>query len=284
MEIPPKEGNIDNQVQSENWLVSVFKFIIKHYLILSSIPLILGGVHQLVKLSEIGWNYLRFFSATQLLIDGIIILVILVVITTLVLCYAWVNFVYNHSFYNNISEVHSRGTSNPIWVRNTNIVVLILVVIGFYFVRDSYNLFLDFIYLNLKGEYSNASEQYDISNGFAIVSIFTFFIIVGNCLVYDNSKYRNHFTQMLSLMIWMPFALFVGKSLQPIHLNDFKIFSGLEQVGNYQNHNENMKDRYPNYSNTKLLYFNDKFIFTELSSPNDKMIIITTIDDFLELN
>src|SRR5690606_19071467 len=41
---------------------------------LSIIPIIIGGLYQLLSISSIGFQYLRFFSLTQFLIDGVILI------------------------------------------------------------------------------------------------------------------------------------------------------------------------------------------------------------------
>ena len=88
---------------------------------------------------------------------------------------------------------------------------------------------------------------------------------------------------MLSLFMWIPIAYFLAQSIPSTMKQDIQIFSGLEQVGNYQKYHDKLISEYPNYTDSKMLYYNDKFIFTELSSSIDKTIIITKMDEFLGL-
>lgn len=63
-------------------------FFLRHYLVFGSIPLVVGATFQYLALQGLGPGYARFFSASQLLIDGLILLTIFiaVVIASLLIC------------------------------------------------------------------------------------------------------------------------------------------------------------------------------------------------------
>ncbi len=268
--------------ESEHWFKITFKFIIKNYIILSTIPILLGGVHQMLQLGIVGWRYLRFFSATQLLIDGLLLLIVIIIIVVIVIGFFGFNFAFNHTIYS-IGHMDSPEGSDMGIVGTANGFATAIIFIGFLIYADAIPTFFNFIKLGFNGSFSNAINQYDLSPEFAALSSFLLFILLGNYAVYKNNKYRNRFSEMLSLFMWIPIAYFLAQSIPSTMKQDIQIFSGLEQVGNYQKYHDKLISEYPNYTDSKMLYYNDKFIFTELSSSIDKTIIITKMDEFLGL-
>ena len=54
-----------------------FKTFRENLSLIILIPTILGGLWQFISLADISMSYIRFFSLTQLVVDGILILSIL---------------------------------------------------------------------------------------------------------------------------------------------------------------------------------------------------------------
>ena len=53
---------------------STLLFIKDNYHWLPSIPIIIGGLYQFYFIGSIGFKYLRFFSLSQLIVDGILLI------------------------------------------------------------------------------------------------------------------------------------------------------------------------------------------------------------------
>ena len=53
-----------------------FEFIKNNISVILLLPAILGGFWQIIELSKMSISYIRFFSATQLLPDGLLVLFI----------------------------------------------------------------------------------------------------------------------------------------------------------------------------------------------------------------
>lgn len=54
------------------------RYLSKHLSLVLLIPALLGGMWQIIELSQMSFSYVRFFSASQVLADGLLILVLLI--------------------------------------------------------------------------------------------------------------------------------------------------------------------------------------------------------------
>ncbi len=68
------KGGEKNQTNS---ITESLHWLKEHYYVIGSVPLVLGGMLQFLRLKDFGVNYTRFFSVTQLLSDGLIFLFVL---------------------------------------------------------------------------------------------------------------------------------------------------------------------------------------------------------------
>lgn len=53
-------------------------YLSKHLSLVLLIPALLGGIWQIIELSQMSFSYVRFFSASQVLADGLLILILLI--------------------------------------------------------------------------------------------------------------------------------------------------------------------------------------------------------------
>ena len=65
-----------NQEKSNNTLTLFIKFIKEYLSFILIIPTFLGGIWQIIELSSISISFIRFFSVTQLIADGLLIIVV----------------------------------------------------------------------------------------------------------------------------------------------------------------------------------------------------------------
>lgn len=54
------------------------RYTAKHLSLILLVPAILGGIWQIIELSQMSFSYIRFFSASQVLADGLLLLLMLV--------------------------------------------------------------------------------------------------------------------------------------------------------------------------------------------------------------
>ena len=66
----------NNQEKSNNTLTLFIKFIKEYLSFILIIPTLLGGIWQIIELSSISISFIRFFSVTQLIADGLLIIVV----------------------------------------------------------------------------------------------------------------------------------------------------------------------------------------------------------------
>lgn len=62
--------NQDNQ----NWLKKSYDFINANLSLIVLVPTVLGSIWQIVQISRLNISYLRFFSPSQVVVDGVLIL------------------------------------------------------------------------------------------------------------------------------------------------------------------------------------------------------------------
>jgi len=61
-----------------NLLKQAFRYLSKHLSLVLLIPALLGGIWQIIELSQMSFSYVRFFSPSQVLADGLLILILLI--------------------------------------------------------------------------------------------------------------------------------------------------------------------------------------------------------------
>lgn len=61
-----------------NLLKRGIKYLSKHLSLVLLIPALLGGVWQIIELSQMSFSYVRFFSPSQVLADGLLLLILLI--------------------------------------------------------------------------------------------------------------------------------------------------------------------------------------------------------------
>ncbi len=128
-------------VAEKGLLSKSFEFISKHYLLLSTIPLIFGGIHQLFNLYKLGSQFLRFFSVSQLINDGLILLLYTVFFTCIAFLYIYLQQTYSltsKDYYgrNTFNEEKRRSRIEKINLLRANVVVGILIMIVFFLNYD----------------------------------------------------------------------------------------------------------------------------------------------------
>ncbi|CAM4410518.1 hypothetical protein [Zobellia nedashkovskayae] len=82
-------NNETTSKDSSSWKEKVFDYIKDHPSLVILIPTLLGGIWQLVALLSIGVSYVRFFSLSQLVSDGLILMFTFLIFSFIPILFYW---------------------------------------------------------------------------------------------------------------------------------------------------------------------------------------------------
>lgn len=85
------------------------KYLSKHLSLILLIPALLGGVWQIIELSQMSFSYVRFFSPSQVLADGLLILILLIFFAG---TFFFLYIIYNHYIKKSVSVYDSFDNEN----------------------------------------------------------------------------------------------------------------------------------------------------------------------------
>jgi hypothetical protein len=233
------------------------------------IPTILGGFWQLYELINIKTSFIRFFSITQVIPDGLLILFILLILYGILKIVAFFNNKKEISF-NQILQKPKHLLKDIIFM----ILRIIIIGISIYIIINLSNLAL-----------TNTSLFIFIIN--AILSLITFSILIYTLyhlveilikytkfgtLVYKNKSNENNLNIIFGVVIFLIFFYFLNLTT-PIFFRKFKSeFILPEKLKNIEYVECEIKEIYSKDVNYKILYLNDKYIFVKVN--NDEILII----------
>lgn len=279
-------GNQKSSEVKKGWLNKSFDFISKHYLILSTIPLVTGGVHQLFNLYQLGNQFLRFFSVSQLIVDGVIILIYILVITAIISFFGFLNqLFFNHVYvgfvgmtsYNDEIEIKRKKKWNLIIA---NIISGIIIVILFSRKKHEISDICEQLFFHLNPLNIGYFSMLHISPSYELwlLLFFIIFLTIGNINARQERSYQPRPTEMLLWLAYFPFIVFLPRLL---FSNSFSL-TNLNSTINYDKFTNCVKLENPNYNSVEIAYYNDKYIFSKLYSENDTIIKISNFEDFID--
>lgn len=242
------------------------------YIIL--IPTILGGLWQLLELSSISISFIRFFSVSQLIADGLLILFVLSIIY---LSVKYAKYMSSSEF----DEASYEDETLASLIRSTIWEIMILAVVCAALIIAYYKFFSD--------------KDISISRMSTVIAIT---LIVINRFIYgfkfvryakgvlnelkEQDKKGEEEEEITKKPKWLFFTL-LGVGI-PIILATlyFSIVLGISTIQNFRNqyflpkelNNLNNLECYfeKNFTLTtkewEIIYFNDQYIFVELKTPN----------------
>lgn len=223
------------------------EYIQNHLNVILLVPTVLGGFWQLIELMSIDTSYLRFFSLTQVIADGLIILIILLFSYFIYLLF------FKLVFEDNKLETNKSDLAFNIF-RLLSFTVLLIY-------------FLYKIYINKKIEFSNFLLVI-----FCIVGIYRYIREILKNSNKINNKLKeiivNNSTEItLFLMLAIGF-LFVGFiTFNKLFHNTYFIPTNLKNITNIECYLDKKKNEF------ELLYFNDNYIFVEIKDTQQVEII-----------
>ncbi|GAA4276296.1 hypothetical protein [Aquimarina mytili] len=230
----------------------------KHPKVFLSIPVFLGGFWQFYELISMGLPYGRYFSATQLLADGILILLLIsVLIIGSVLLTIIIDLI------NGLKQNYDAKGKSDFF----QIMMLILIFQGVI------SIFFSILMIS----YKPLPDTLTLVKVFILLLIFPIFFVTMVSYIEKLKSYwekkralkkeQKEFSKKKAYSILFCFALLFGYIL----LNLFHNF--LLKPNNLSNleHIYSLVDKkYPNHQSRSIKYFNDKYIFVEVIMPNDE--------------
>ena len=217
-----------------------FSFFKDNISLLASLVLILGGSSQLITLFNLDPKLLRFFSASQMLVDGLIlsIAVISIYLAIKIVYYIEVNYT--------------------------------LLLYGWVLI-----FFISFQIERITDLWSSKLFLWNIWT----MSFFIFLILRHNFKFPDfgNEKPNNKLIKIFTPLVYISgFFFFFG--IGYFWFNQINKIFNAEEIGNYavvkcyMNENYNLNDHY------SIKYYNDKFIFIKLEKSSSSEILVFPID------
>jgi len=216
----------------------------KYYTFIALFPFLLGGIVQCYNLFTIGIGYIRFFSPTQLLQDGLILISImfLVLCIPLVLSFFW-----------------------GIWKGASIGLVLMLL-----------------IYISLLIHQINRENlEWNIPQTINIVAFILMFItsIFNSLLVFKKLYKPNLFRVFMGFAVLSLVFAFLSIFLYP---RELKPAYTPQEFGNIANLSCVIQNEHIENTGFKLLYFNDKYLFVEILNGEQKEIRIFPFETFYD--
>ena len=229
----------------------IIEYIKENLNIILIVPAFVGGLWQSIELMSISISYLRFFSISQIVPDGILILVLIsvIVIATEIGTFFRLYILPRQTAVtvNEILDIEEVEKKRKKEVRHLLIQFFLLYVLTFVMVfisikqgaRDIFDVFYKFFWAV-----------------FYITMLNNYLLQLYNVAVGKLKKYFKYFNLLLLVVYVMMFI----SIFKIIHKN-FLITNELDNIENIQSI---LKEKYPT-SKREILYFNDKYIFINVT-------------------
>lgn len=286
-------------------LNKIYKTIQDNLAIVILLPTILGGLWQLIELSLLSFSFVRFFSVTQLLPDGLIILSMLFLLY--IPYYFGINkfkLKFDRKILNlnvdrlkNINNFIKNSLSsklvyveNPIY-RKENIIfeLLIVILIPIFF-------YLFFKFTNIYDELINDFNFIIFIFNFSIIIPFLYIFLSGLFILlihFFESKFFSKIEKysinkpLVKELLIFPIKIIGGIVIILMILFPMKIASFFHEkyllpknLKNLDYLDKTLNNK--NYQSNKIVYLNDKYIFIEHKIDKTISIEIVKFDDLFE--
>lgn len=267
--------------EKTNWAYKTIQFLKNNYSWLSIIPIIIGGLYQFFCISSIGYQYLRFFSLTQFLIDGIIFICLFLILLISLLIYLYIthpiSILENYSFFESYADELKRRKKESI---HFIITLILLIPLTIYLGYHSYKDFmgLDFSYKVFLFLYSLIVLIFIILNKLFHLKEVKFWPGIGFS---EESKLKRFLYMCMLLFFYSQVFLFIY-AVEPL-ANSFKSFSlsDLSNTHNFTKFIECNEKQFKDFQTARIIYYNDKYIFSEIMTKKDTVIKIVSFENFI---
>ncbi|MBF5026419.1 hypothetical protein [Planobacterium oryzisoli] len=271
--------NEQQEIIRENKFLKFIKKDIKENLsLIVLIPSIIGGLWQVLELLTIGLPYVRFFSITQLVSDGI---TVGIVIVTLIMLYRIVKPIkfFKSLFTDELDKI-------PLWL-NLTMSIMLGIAIAIYPNTSIYNE-----ERNTFSSYLGIIIPILLFLGFFIRTIFQLYPKVDPKLkilkfFYSNYKNKTKTYEHIKDVLYVVVDLTIRISfllLLFIIINIRNMIYKSDNLENINIVNTIVREKYKQFNYAKMIYFNDKYIFYSLKlkdkNKKEKILILKTDDIF----
>lgn len=234
------------------YLKKMLRFLKNNLALAALFPTLLGGIWQVAKLTSISVNAVRFFSISQLLIDGLLIIALILLPSAFYLV----------PFYGDIEKHYRNGThlfEKELWAYHLYcIFTIVTITIGFTMHYELYD------YIS-----TDTTERLLLTvNLMFVILLFLYWLI---SLLIKKSAVM----QYISIVLAVVFITVTAICFNNISKNVAAIENFHVLLKNIQK--DKKLSRLP-----EVLYFNDRYIFLECSTRQSETVLIKKIDDLLQ--
>lgn len=231
------------------------EFLKEHLSVLIIVPAFIGGLWQSIELMSISIPYIRFFSLSQIIPDGILILVFFIIgFSTFIFSIILDKVLFSRP--RSTDEIETLTIAEIEKKRKNDIIKCCSLFFICYILGLSYFIY----FLNIKD--STAGLYSDVSVA-VLVCLFCN-IFLGVCYELANSFFKEIY-KFFNIFLGCLYLLLVLYFCRKIH-NTFLLTNNLDNIENIECM---LQEKYP-ASEKEILYFNDKYIFIKIF---DKKII-----------
>jgi len=236
--------------------------------LLLAVPTLTGGVWQVVSLITLGLPFVRFFSLSQLVADGILILIIIsfIYLTFLVVWRAY-------------GKPALEGDRTDFSKKEGITLIVIQVICISYFLYLCYGSVSD---LTLKRQIG-LGQLVVVAMAVAVAFLTCSYILKIAVLTFKlnpdpNRKIPSYISVPIGMsMVGMAF-LFVFDIIPWLH----RSFVSSSDLGNERYIDCAIQKRYPGRISNQIEYFNDNYIFVKVVRPDHEFIEVLKFDEFLD--
>ncbi len=229
----------------------IIEYIKEHLSVIIIVPAFVGGLWQSIELMSISIPYLRFFSISQIVPDGILILVL--IFSILIATEAGTFFRKYILPELNIDKTNKEISQIEIEKKRKKEIIHLLIHFFIIYIVAFFMFFK-----SIKGE---IRDLYDVFYRF-IWAVF-YITILNNYLhrLYNvvTGKLKKYFKYFNLLLLVLYIMMFI--SIYNIIHKNFLVTSELDNIENIQSI---LQKKYPT-SKREILYFNDKYIFIDVT-------------------
>lgn len=260
-------------IQTGIKLKVVADFIKEYLSVIIILPAILGGLWQLIELWSIAPSFIRFFSISQIVPDGLFILFLL--------AYCCIPFLVTH-FLHTVTHFSGKTTLELIRIPIIKDEKMKLKVYSLsFFLLCFFGTIFFFYFSFIDDKFVQADSG--IMLAMWIIALCNLSLNICYDTANDQSKYHYKMCNFFLFLLYITIAIFIFKK---VHKNQLPVVSivNIEYVKSLTDKN------YPDSKN-EILYFNDKFIFFKIKDKNKidyktqkhtERIIIVKLDDVFD--
>ncbi|OCB70199.1 hypothetical protein [Flavobacterium crassostreae] len=251
-------------IQTSIKLQTIVNFLKENLNIIIVVPAFIGGLWQALELMNIDYSYIRFFSISQIVPDGILILIFLIIAFSSAMFGLFADTIF--FIKDETKPIEYLGTDDYEKYRKKELrkwkILFVLIYVGSlaYYIRF---MFSKPIYREFK---------FDV----VLICLIIFWLnnVLNRCYYFakDTSKELFKMCNFFLLILYLIIGNYFSKNLH-------KIFIVPDNIINIEKVISEVNIKFPN-SKQELLYFNDKYIFFKITDKLKKeKVYITKIDN-----